>query len=287
MADRGPGVRSDAAIRLGNGRQLGFATWGDPAGAPVLFFHAAPGSRRLALSSDAVAHELGAWLICVERPGFGLSDPHRGRSILDWPNDVAEFADILGLGSFAVIGQAAGAPYALACGYRLARRVTGVGVVSGFAPPELHDDDALLDMVRDDPDRARRTVLTKLDSLASDPEASVAALGHGDGPDAEVYSQSEVQEHLVAATREALRSGIYALATDLWLVYTPWRFTLGSVTVPVRWWHGEHDPVTPLRAATRAVSRLRHATLHVEPGRGHSISFDHGDEILATVASWR
>lgn len=287
MADRGPGVRTDAAVRLGNGRQLGFATWGDPAGTPVLFFHAAPGSRRLALSSDAVAHELGAWLICVERPGFGLSEPHRGRSILDWPNDVAEFADILGLRSFAVIGQAAGAPYALACGYRLASRVTGVGVVSGFAPPELYDDDELLNMVRDDPDRAKRVVLTKLHGLAAEPEAGVAALSRIDGPDAEVYARPGVQDHLVSATREALRSGVYALATDLWLVYTPWRFTLTSVTAPVRWWHGEHDPLTPMRAATRAVSHLRHATLQVEPGRGHAISFDHGDEILATVASWR
>jgi alpha-glucosidase len=87
--------RSDAAVRLASGRQLGFAEWGDPGGVPVLCFHAAPGSRRLALSSDAVAYELDVRLLIIERPGFGLSEYQMRRTIAGWPADVAEFADIL------------------------------------------------------------------------------------------------------------------------------------------------------------------------------------------------
>lgn len=287
MADAsGASGRTDAAVRLGSGRQLGFAEWGDPRGAPVLAFHATPGSRRLALSSDAAAHELGVRLICVERPGFGLSLYQPRRSVVDWPADVAEFADVLGLGRFGVIGLAGGSPYALACGSLIAGRLTGVGVVAGLAPPEAYDDDAIVTLVRTNPDRAREVILGELRTLAGDVDVAVLALAEAEGTDGEVYSRPEVQAQLAETGREALRSGMNGLVTDVWLQNNPWHFPMSHVTARVHWWHGSADTLTPLPVVRRTLAELPHSTLTVFPGEGHAVAFDHGDEILAVVAGW-
>jgi hypothetical protein len=42
--------------------------------------------------------------VVIERPGFGVSDFQPNRRILDWPRDVVEVVDALGLDSFAVAG---------------------------------------------------------------------------------------------------------------------------------------------------------------------------------------
>ena len=50
------------------------------------------------------------------------------------PRYVAEAADKLGIGRFAVLGVSGGCPYALACGYVLGDRVTRIGIVVGMGP---------------------------------------------------------------------------------------------------------------------------------------------------------
>lgn len=271
---------------MGSGRQLGFGEWGDPQGVPVLFFHATPGSRRMAISSDASASELGVRLICVERPGFGLSHYHPRRSLVDWPGDVTELADILGLGTFGVIGLAGGSPYALACGYGIASRLTSIGIVSGIAPPEAYRDDALVTLVRTDPDQAREVILREVRTLAGDVDGAVAALAERDGPDGAVYGRPEVQSQLLETGREGLRAGMNGLITDVWLQHNPWGFSPSQVVAPVHWWHGDEDDLTPLPVVERVLADLPHGTLTVIPGAGHALAVEHGDEILAAVANW-
>ena len=118
------------SITLSDGRSLGFQRLGDPDGCPLFFFHGTPGSRLVLSQNDRIAQIPGLHLILPERPGYGLSDPKPGRVLLDWPNDVVELADYLGLDSFAVAGESGGGPHALACAYRLADRVTKALVLS-------------------------------------------------------------------------------------------------------------------------------------------------------------
>lgn len=118
-----------------DGRRLGYSECGDPNGALVLYFHGTPGSRietRL-IAGEAAAG--GVRLIAVERPGIGLSDYQQGRTILDWPADVENFAAAIGYGEapFGVIGLSGGAPYALACVKCIPQRMTHVALVSGHA----------------------------------------------------------------------------------------------------------------------------------------------------------
>ena len=96
---------SDLSMTLPDGRSLGFRCLGDENGSPLFFFHGTPGSRFVLSEDDAMAQIPGVRLILPERPGYGISDPQPGRTLLDWPEDVAQLADHLGLDSFAVSGS--------------------------------------------------------------------------------------------------------------------------------------------------------------------------------------
>src|SRR5258708_10844639 len=60
-------------IHLRDGRALGYAEFGDPAGKPVFFFHGLPGSRLQSYPDDALAIASGARTITLHLPVLGLS----------------------------------------------------------------------------------------------------------------------------------------------------------------------------------------------------------------------
>ncbi|HWH24552.1 MAG TPA: alpha/beta hydrolase, partial [Candidatus Limnocylindria bacterium] len=98
----------DRQLRLADGRLLGYAEFGDPAGTPVLFFHGLGTSRLICPPDEGVARGLAVRLIAVDRPGIGLSEPLPGRRLLDWPADVVQLAEQLGLRRFAIVGWSGG-----------------------------------------------------------------------------------------------------------------------------------------------------------------------------------
>jgi pimeloyl-ACP methyl ester carboxylesterase len=121
---------------LPDGRALGWAEYGDPAGAPLLFFHGTPGCRYTAGLMAEAALTAGVRLIGVDRPGLGVSDPAPRRTLRSWPDDVASLADGLGLDRFAVAGWSGGGVHALACGWRIPERLTACIVLAGVASPD-------------------------------------------------------------------------------------------------------------------------------------------------------
>ena len=121
-------------IRLADGRQLGYAEYGDPQGKPIFHFHGWVSSRLEFGHNHDIANTLGARVISVDRTGVGLSDSQPGRRILDWPNDIAQLADALGIDRFAVSGWSFGGPYAAVCAYKIPHRLTTAGIIAGIAP---------------------------------------------------------------------------------------------------------------------------------------------------------
>src|ERR1700742_3591592 len=102
----------DRAVELPDGRTLAYIEAGRSDGFPVLYLHGAIGSP---LSGDAelmrIIDERGLRLMLVQRPGFGGSEQKRGRTLLDFADDVAAFADALRLERYAIVGVSAGGPY--------------------------------------------------------------------------------------------------------------------------------------------------------------------------------
>jgi pimeloyl-ACP methyl ester carboxylesterase len=103
----------DGTIKLGDGRALAYAEYGDPVGRPVFYFHGFPGSRLEAALADSAASSVSMRLVAVDRPGYGRSDFKPRRRILDWPEDVSELARELAIDRFSVLGVSGGGPYGI------------------------------------------------------------------------------------------------------------------------------------------------------------------------------
>lgn len=128
---------SASRISLPDGRALGYLRLGDPAGLPVIYAHGFPASRLEAELWREAASRVGVLLIAADRPGLGLSDFQPGRTILHWTHDVASLADRLGIEKFRLLGVSGGCPYALACAYRLHRRIPRAAMAAGLGPTGL------------------------------------------------------------------------------------------------------------------------------------------------------
>jgi pimeloyl-ACP methyl ester carboxylesterase len=116
----------ESTIQLGDGRTVGFATFGNPHGIPVIWCHGGPGSRLDPIHRDAEAAGAGLLLVGIDRPGYGLSTPLPDRTIADWVLDAVAVADELNVGRFIAIGESTGGAYALALAALVPDRVLGV-----------------------------------------------------------------------------------------------------------------------------------------------------------------
>jgi len=168
MDDLTPQPIVDGEVRLRDGRTLSYAEWGDPSGVPVLLFHGSPASR-LFCPDPAATAAAGVRLVTIDRPGYGRSDHQPGRTILDWPTDVEQLAESLGLSRLPVVAHSSGGPYALACAVRLPDRVTRIALVSCVVPIDevpaavagLDDGDrSLVELARRSPEEAAAAIAT-------------------------------------------------------------------------------------------------------------------------------
>ena len=57
------------------------------------------------------------------------------------------------------------------------------------------------------------------------------------------------------------------------------------MTVHVRWWHGDADPLVPIAGVQTAVSRLQDAELTLRSGESHLGGFAKIDEVLELMRS--
>src|SRR3954463_12086550 len=119
-----------STIRLRDGRTLSYAESGDPDGEPVLGCHGSPSSRLERHVEDPETYRRGGVrLVVPHRPRFGRSGPSPGRRVLDWPGDVAQLLEHLGIARLAALSLSGGAAYALACAHVLGERVHAVGIL--------------------------------------------------------------------------------------------------------------------------------------------------------------
>jgi pimeloyl-ACP methyl ester carboxylesterase len=263
-------------MTLPDGRILAYVQWGRPAGPVVVLCH--PATRIVQPGWD-VAEALGIRVVSPDRPGTGGSAFQPGRSILDWPADIAALMDHLGVERFSVVGVSACTPYALACGVQLGNSVDMVGVVAGTVPRE-DVSDPLGALGQPDREAALAELLRQSESVAADIAASVRRVGERPDPDGPLYRRPEVQAALLAATRETYRQGTQGPAYDSLLRILPWGFALGDLARPCLWWHGAADPVVSPELVERAIAGHPQYHLHLVAGAGHGICMTHVDQLL-------
>jgi pimeloyl-ACP methyl ester carboxylesterase len=283
-------------VRLLDGRGLAYAEYGDPNGHPTLYFHGLPGSRLEAVLAAKSAAEAGIRLIASDRPGIGGSDPQDGRTLLDWPADVLQLADHIGLARFAVVGVSGGGPYAAVCAHAIPERLDGVAIVSGVAP---FGEDGLLDhMVWFNKLAVRVAQVTP--SLITNglrpaaimrwfPRLAIDLLSRSlDTPDREVLARTEVKEAIARSLSDSLRQGARANARELVILARPWGFRLEDILSDIYLWHGGQDRVVPASHGRSLCRKLSRAHFELLAAEGHfSLVIDHVADIFSRINSAR
>jgi pimeloyl-ACP methyl ester carboxylesterase len=276
-------LQEEQTVSLPDGRKLGYAEYGMSDGSPVLLFHGAPGARHVHADMAEIARQLGVRVIAVERPGYGLSDPQPGRSLLDWPRDIEILADALGVKQFAIIGFSMGTLYALACAYRLSGRVTKMALAGALAPldvPGVTEGMApmvsgLYTLAKSNPDELKNI----LASLAGSPAALVEAMA---------ASAIEWDKKVIGARHaefeieytQVLHSGIEGFSSDFVLASSGWGFPLDGIHAEIHLWSGTADQNTPPAMTNYLSSQLPNCRTFMLPNEGHCGLYVHWEEIL-------
>jgi pimeloyl-ACP methyl ester carboxylesterase len=277
-------------IQLQDGRWLGIAEYGDPEGKPVFYFHGTPSSRLLH-PDEATTTSLGARLIILERPGFGLSSFQPRRTLLDWPADVVEVADQLGIERFAVVGASGGGPYVAACAYRIPQRLTAAAIVGGIGPTDVPELAESMPAVRRKGAFIGRHIpglLRPIIWLTQNPQRNPQRFferytTHNPSADRVLLDQRAFQNMLKASYAEATRAGIRGFAWEVRIASRPWGFRLQDIPIEVQLWHGEEDTSTPLIMAQHMADAIPNCRTRFLPGEGHFLLFTRWREILSAL----
>jgi pimeloyl-ACP methyl ester carboxylesterase len=259
-------------IHLNGGQTIGYAEYGDSNGVPVIALHGMPNTRLMWKSCDAAATRHGLRLIAPDRAGYGLSNGHLPRSLLDYPDEVSAFADALGLGEFVILGASGGSPAAYACAERLSHRLSRAVIVSGIAPLTLPNSLAGMASMNRLVFRLGRIspfltslLLTQMLKSSLPAMRKYVANNSSGSPDMEPELYAVLTEDLTEVTRTS-RKGI---AFDLKVLWHDWGFHFEAIRTKVSVWHCEADDLAPVRLAHAIADRIPDCETHFLPGGSH------------------
>ncbi|UCG01966.1 MAG: alpha/beta hydrolase [Candidatus Heimdallarchaeota archaeon] len=274
-------------MKLSDGRRFGYAEYGDLNGKPVFYIHGNLGSRlEAAFVEEEKLTDLEVRLICIDRPGMGISDYQPDRKILDLPNDILELANHVGLTKkqFSILGGSGGGPYALACAFRIpSERLKSCIIVSGLGPYEL-DKTGMnsrgknqLIIARHFPWVYRFLIWFMMGRKATAEnrkwwEKNFQKLNKDlPLPDQEVVLNPSIVDRMIEKTIEAFKQGSKGPAHDFILYTKPWGFKLENIPkeTNVFIFHGEQDVNVPVSMARTISQQLPNCNSKFYPNEGH------------------
>ncbi len=287
----------EGTIRVGGGRQMGIAEFGEHGGRTLVWLHGTPGARRqVPQAARLLAAERGLRIIGIDRPGVGLSTAHLYDQIVDFTTDLEIVVDRLGIEDFSVVGLSGGGPYALAAGHQLPDRVRTVGVLGGVVPTR-------------GPDAIGGGLVSLATRLAPVLPAARIPAGYlltgfvraikPFGPtllelyarvspegDREVLLRPEVKAMFLDDLTENGGRSMRAVMADVILFTREWGFSPRDLRVPVWWWHGDADHIVPFAHGEQIVPMIPGAQLRVRPGESHLGGLGIAAEVLDTLLDW-
>jgi pimeloyl-ACP methyl ester carboxylesterase len=217
----------------------------------------------------------------------------KGYRTVDWPADVIEFADALGLNRFVVAGISSGSPYALACARFIPERLKGCAVISGVPPLVVNGEkldvsqflmaEELLQarLAKTVPFAARAIYRYILWQIRKDPvNAMKQVKGHTES-DIEILKRPEVKQHFQDMILEGSRNGVRGPVESIALELKDWGFSLSDITMQVNIWHGELGYMVFPAGAKYVASKLPNHKLHIVPNAGHiSLVVERAEDVL-------
>jgi pimeloyl-ACP methyl ester carboxylesterase len=285
---------TEADIHLADGRTLhaydtsadGIASGPGSSGSSVVVFwlHGSPNIGSPPEPLFAAAEANGLHWVSYDRPGYGGSSPHDGRTVASAAADVAATADALGIGRLAVLGHSGGGPHALACAALLPERVIAAVSVSAPAP---FDADGLDWFAGWSPGIAAenraatggRAALEGHWAQAEDEDMGAFFT------DADMAALGGSWSWLAGVADRAIEQGNEGYLEDTLAGVQPWGFRPDAIGIPVLIMHGAKDKMVPRAHGEWLASRCPAAELRIVPGAGHITVLDSAREALTWLAA--
>jgi pimeloyl-ACP methyl ester carboxylesterase len=263
-------------IEVTDGRAIGFADYGLSGGTAVLWCHGGPGSRLEPawLREDAVA--AGLRIIGIDRPGYGLSTPRPGRTIVDVIPDLLAVADYLEVGQFVTVGVSTGGAYALAAAAVVPQRVLGVIACCSMTDMSWQPARATMShphthAVWNAPDRDA-AIAAAVESHGVDGSKMVGGGMNAVLPpsDLEMFLEPVWMNEAMAAFPAMFAHGLQGYADDRIADGGGWvGFDVGAITCPVTVLHGGSDRMAAVINAHHTAEIVPGAELVVLDDLGH------------------
>ncbi len=280
-------------IMLRDGRRLSYAEYGNPEGPVILYFHGFPGSRYEAALAEKTALAHNVRFIGIDRPGYGGSDPKPGRKLLDWPDDIAEFADNLGIDKFYIIGISGGAPYTAACAWKIPSRIIKAGIISGLGPVVNSNAKSFLGSfqkfwffkAKHLPWNVRVAAYLVGIMIFRNSDAFMGLMEkHVSDPDKAALKNPELRAILVRSNKEAFAKSTLGFYQDLIIYANPWGFELQDIKCKVHVWHGEKDLTVNAGFGRHYMESIPNCQAEFFPEEGHfSLAAKRIDHMFETM----
>lgn len=217
----------------------------------------------------------GLRLIGIDRPGYGYSTAHAGRSIADWVPDALALADHLNLPRFLAIGVSTGGAYALALAATAPDRVSGVVACCALSDMRWREGKAQMGVgataIWDAPDRTAAVAAAE-GMFGADGSKMMSAASEGGLPEADMAMLSDPSflEGWMASFGAMFAQGVTGYVDDRIADGVGWgTFDAASVRCPVVIEHGSADTICPVGHAYNTVRCVPSAELRVRDGLGH------------------
>ena len=273
-------INVEHVVEGAGGRRLRVVERGAEGGTVVLVHHGTPSSGSLWPGHVEMAAARGARMIAYDRPGYGGSDEHRGRTVSCAVRDVQAIADHLGAERLVTWGASGGGPHALACVALLGDRVAAAAAVACVAPAEADGLQFLAGMGEENVEEFGHAVEGRaaLEPYLCEMTSQLLASNPGDvaqimqtilSPvDREVFSGA-LAEHIVGGMHAGLAPGPEGWIEDDLAFVADWGFCVEDIRAPVLLMQGEQDLMVPADHGRWLAGRIDGVDAHVLPDEGH------------------
>ncbi|MDH3648809.1 MAG: alpha/beta hydrolase [Saprospiraceae bacterium] len=278
-------------FQLSDGGEICYAEYGNPDGYPVFLFHGNPGSRlSWGLMPDSPFLPT-IRIIAPDRPGYGRTD-FKKDALEKWPGNIEELANHLGIEKFSVFAPSGGGPFALACAWKIPKRIDSLGICGSVGPGVPEATKGVIKSIRllwkiSNPlfwiikfqmkilaSMARRNP-KKLALKLRDMELSEQ--------DKKVFNRPEIVNIFEKDLPEAYRQDGIGSAYDV-TIPARWLIPLEQIKMKVYIWHMEQDILVGNMSKYIAM-KLPNAQLNVIRNTGHLWILDHMKEVLGMLVS--
>ncbi|HET6743185.1 MAG TPA: alpha/beta hydrolase [Kribbella sp.] len=268
-------------FRLADGRVLhGYdSAPGGDARLTVVWHHGTPNLGTPPAPLAATSERLGIRWIGFDRPGYGGSSPHPGRTIASGAADLTAVLDTLGIGTCALMGYSGGGTYALGAAAILGERVTAVATLAAIAPYSAEGLDWYAGMIASGlaslhAAASGRAERLQNESVEYDPEFTDTDLALFGGEWGWLGS---------VAGDKAMPNGPDGAVDDDCSYVVPWGCDPTTITAPVLLQHGTADRIIPSSHGTWLAAHLPTATLDLHQDLSHITILTQADPALEWI----